>query len=540
MCKTRLRAFADLQNILQQMAEDRGFSGLMHHVRGWLVVIGALLAAVLVWFYFRDVPPLGDAGAFAGMATHMADGKVLYKDIFDNKAPGIFFLIQFFNQLTGNSPWSLHIMHLLHLMAACCCIVWLWNRSGLKAWWMALLLLPWLLLRFTHWPYYFASGYTEEYALYYLIFSVWLITESDLNRQRWVYLIPAGITLGFCMLLRETMLFSAGAVFIWAFLSSERRWATLLQLWAGIAVPFVLFGLYLHQHSAWSHYTEYLQFATGYSGDSGWIQRFTSRITTFHKEWISADSRVIWLALASLLVCTDREFMVQTRFLPILFPLLTISLAVPLGMGPQAFGHYYLPLLFGCLLCCITFIIWSFEKLYWLSHVLSIHRFTNVFIPAAGLWLTFPDQKAAFNHFLYARFPAGSEEAERLAVRKKCRDFNTIYTDVQDAGRIYHYTQKTSASYHPSPYYVYYQAETAGDFASVMCERLRKSFFIQKPDCFITSQNPGYGTSYCGMKDSIDAGYTLIDSMINAENGRYYFRLRNDLLENWLEKRRKR
>lgn len=522
------------------MDESRSLSGFLHHAKGWFIAFVAMACSIAVWFYFHDVPPLGDSGAFVGLAEHMLQGKVLYKDFFDNKAPGIFFINLAFLKLTGNSPWSLHLMQLAHLMAACCCILWLWNRSGLKAWWLALLLLPWILLRFTHWPYYFSAGYTEEYAIYYLLFAIWLITESDLNRQRWIYLIPAGMALGFSLLIRETFIFNAGIVFLWAVLSSEKRLLTMLQLLLGALVPSGLFLFYLINNDALQDYLNYLHFAGGYAATQPLHQALIQRINAFISDWKQVDVKVLAFAAASLTLLADGEFMVQTRFLPLLFPALIIGSALPLGLGPQAYGHYYLPLLFFCLMSGMGFMIWSFEKLYWISHIASLHRLTNVLIPVAGIWLMYTDIDFAGNHFLKGRFNAGSEETERQLVRKKTKGFKTFATDAQDLGRFYFYTGNISALYHPCPYYVYYQEETAGKQKDEMCNRLRNSFLQNKPECIATAAQPGYGTTYCALTDSLHSNYTIYDSMTTSEDKKVLFRLRNDLLEGWLEKRRRR
>lgn len=520
------------------MDEDRSFRGWLHQAKGWLLVLAAIVAAAAVWYRYHDVPPLGDAGAFAGIATHMYNGDVLYKDVFDNKAPGIFFLNLFFISITGNSPWSVHLMQLMHLAAACCCILWLWNRSGLKAWWAALFMLPWLLLRFTEWYSFYAGNYTEEYGCYYLIFAVWLASESDLNRQRWVYLIPAGAALGFAILIRETMLLPAAVVALWVLLSGERRLATLGWLVTGALIPSGLFAAYLFRHGAWTDYMTYLDFASGYAGGDHLLAHWPARMKQFTQDWQRIDSRLLWLAALSPLVWLDREFLSQTRFIPVLLPLLALSCTWAIGAGQQAFGHYFLPLIFFCLLSGISVTVWCLEKLYWICHVAGIQRLTNILLPLGGMVLFSSSSVMAYRYFIHNKFVAGSEEQERQTLRDKLKRWKTVFIDPQDAGRYYYYSGKTSGVYHPSAYYVYYQPETAGAFAGSMATAFGQSFRTARPECILTEQAFGFGIQYANLTQYIHDGYITGDSMMSAENKKYYIRVRKDKHAEWMEDRR--
>lgn len=520
------------------MEEDRSLQGWLHQARGWLIVLWALAGAAAVWYFYHDVPPLGDAGAFAGIATHMYNGQVLYHDVFDNKGPGIFFLNQFFIAITGNSPWGIHLMQLLHLMAACCCILWLWNRSGLKSWWVSLFMLPWVLWRFTDWYSYYAGNYSEEYACYYLLFAIWLIAEADLNRQRWIYLVPAGAALCFAILIKEPFVLAALAIAIWAVLSGEQRLLTLTWLGLGALLPAVLFFAYLSSHQAVNDWLQYIAFAREYATHTTFADAWSHRIRQFMSDWQRIDIRVLWLAAGAPLVWLDRDYLVQTRFLPVLLPVLALISSITVAAGQVAFGHYFLPLIFFCLLSAVVFTCWSMEKLYWIFHMAGIQRITKWLLPAAAALLFSSTVIRAGQHFFRDKFETGSEEQERLQVRNKLKRWKTIFSDPQDAGRFYFYTGKSSGLIHPSTYYVYYQEETAGPFAGEFRQKFLESFRRAMPEAIIADTVFGYGVQYAGLSPLIRQNYQTGDSILSAENKKYYIWVRNDKHAEWMEDRR--
>ena len=87
----------------------------------WLsVILGAVLASVLPAIYFMQVPPLNDGGTFIAIADMMHQGAGLYSQVWDNKAPGIFFLhalFQFFAE-----PVSAAIALRICLFCYCTCL----------------------------------------------------------------------------------------------------------------------------------------------------------------------------------------------------------------------------------------------------------------------------------------------------------------------------------------------------------------------------------------------------------------------------------
>jgi len=94
--------------------------------RGWL--LGALAVAL-----FRAIPdlryPLGrDQATYCLIGQGLLRGQLLYRDLWDNKPPGIFYLYALVIKLFGPVMWSVGVVDILWLLAISCCLFWFAER----------------------------------------------------------------------------------------------------------------------------------------------------------------------------------------------------------------------------------------------------------------------------------------------------------------------------------------------------------------------------------------------------------------------------
>ncbi len=487
-----------------------------------LLGIWALACALLFGYHYSDTPLLGDAGAFAGIATHLVNGSALYTDVFENKGPGIFVLNALFIKLSGNNYSAIHLMQLLHVVAACFCIIRLFTLPAERAFWMPAMLLPWVLLRFSNGYCFFIGNYTEEYACYYLLYGMALVhAAADKPKVRFYFLL-AGAALTQVIFIKETFAPLALTVALWAVFNQKKKF--FVWIVAGAMVLMLGYLLYLLKNHALYGYFRYLQFAFGYAGGENAWGKYSSRLLQFYHDWKDIDPKLLWMAAGSLLVLADRKYLKKNAYLPLIFPIMAAISTLPLAMGKTPFGHYFLATVLFALLSGLGFARWLADKIYDLEILGNRVKWTLLIF---GTLLIFPVTIKSMKHFTRKSDIAGSEKRERKQAIEKLMGYKTVFVDPQDAGRFYFYTGKSSGLVHPCTYYVYYQTETAGTFAEANRKVFLNSFLNQPPHCIVTEKEYGYGIQYAGLSEFVNINYVLKDSIEGADKRLYLIKVLN-------------
>jgi len=91
------------------------------------------LAGTLVLVFLRALPnlryPLGrDQATYCVIGQGLLHGKLLYRDLWDNKPPGIFYLYALVVKIFGPVMWSVGVVDILWLLAISCCIFYFARR----------------------------------------------------------------------------------------------------------------------------------------------------------------------------------------------------------------------------------------------------------------------------------------------------------------------------------------------------------------------------------------------------------------------------
>jgi hypothetical protein len=91
------------------------------------------LAGALVLVFFRALPNLRyllgrDQATYCVIGQGLLQGKLLYRDLWDNKPPGIFYLYALIVKAFGPVMWSVGVVDILWLMVISCCIFYFSRR----------------------------------------------------------------------------------------------------------------------------------------------------------------------------------------------------------------------------------------------------------------------------------------------------------------------------------------------------------------------------------------------------------------------------
>jgi 4-amino-4-deoxy-L-arabinose transferase-like glycosyltransferase len=90
------------------------------HARLWLTA--AMLFVVLRALPILSYPPGRDQSTYLLIGQSLAEGKLLYRDLWDNKPPGIFWLYAGISKLFGAAVWGVALVDILWLLAISYCI----------------------------------------------------------------------------------------------------------------------------------------------------------------------------------------------------------------------------------------------------------------------------------------------------------------------------------------------------------------------------------------------------------------------------------
>lgn len=99
------------------MKEEKGFAFMKLHK--WLLVIFFAFLSILPRLFYLDIPFERDEGTYANISDVIDMGGLPYRDAFDNKPPGIYYLYNLSFKSFGHSVSSPRLLAALFVMTSC-------------------------------------------------------------------------------------------------------------------------------------------------------------------------------------------------------------------------------------------------------------------------------------------------------------------------------------------------------------------------------------------------------------------------------------
>jgi|GEM_PF-1095777 len=240
-----------------------------------------LVISALGWMFistflrYKNVSPEGDAGCFSAISNQLLNGDVLYKDVFDNKAPGIFFLHSISNiavsilQFVFGEGIPIGENQLLQLFCLAICLFPIGIISIIKLKTSPLIIaLNILMLGFgfssitSFWPAMYVGGFTEEIGSYFFIAALCHIYLNKIDPGSPSIIITSGLFAGLSTWIKEPFILLLPAILPYLVQLPKRQ---NIQWLLGFSVPWLFYGLYCTVTGSWSNYFNYLRFATNYA-----------------------------------------------------------------------------------------------------------------------------------------------------------------------------------------------------------------------------------------------------------------------------------
>lgn len=288
--------------------------------------------------------PARDGGFFLYAGSQIMDGKLPYRDVWDSKGPGIFYINALGLLLGGGSRWGVWLVEFLCIFG----MFWLLYDSLSKRWGIGAALFGSTLAGLGLRAVLGYGNYTEEYALLFNAAGLVLfLSMVDVERNYWKY-IWVGAFFGLSFTFRANNIGGLFAIFgaIFLYYVFKRHYLETLRIilaaLAGFALPLILWTLYFAiMGSVGEMLYASIVFNFSYSAakDREWLDIFGG-FGKYGMGWVGWFTLAAWfLAGFRILVSfVQRKVSVFETFLLIWFPI-EIVLS---NLSGRNFTHYYI------------------------------------------------------------------------------------------------------------------------------------------------------------------------------------------------------
>ncbi len=310
-------------------------------IRQPFAVIILLICLVVILAKLADWGALGvDSSVFAAVGQHINQyGSVIYRDVWDHKFPGIFFINAAIFRLLPEVPYSIQLFEMaygcLTSIAFYGLLRQLIDRPSLQV-------CGTLAFAFFSNLHLLTEGgnLTENYMLLPLVL-VWLwVTEYVHYRQKWQIFL-AGVAAGCLLLIKPTGIYTLVAVGVFLAVNIHAKFVKPLLFGAlGAAIPLACFGIYLIANDAFPAF-----FDAAINYNRAYLYRPDD---TFSSSLLFWESTVRFIAYTALLILPALAAIVlslwtRTQRIRVAFVVFWFVLdSIAIFSGMKFYRHYYL------------------------------------------------------------------------------------------------------------------------------------------------------------------------------------------------------
>jgi len=325
---------------MKRLLDPWGFNRERREI--WLAVLLAIAFSAIARVPQLWVPFERDEGAYAYMSDVINRGGLPYRDAFDHKPPGIYYLYNLSFKLFGHSICAPRIMALLFVSASCV-FVFLFVYKSTSSLWAGILSMGLLAWASSSPAYAGFTANTEIFAIPFLA-AVSLILMNGKASMRNYFL--SGLLFGMTLLIKQTALPIAMATLIVVFANNAHRLRKLPAIsaafMAGLAIPFAVASTYFVWKGAFdSYWIGFYGYNRAYAGTVSY-QDAWGRFWRSMKFITSLDLGT-WLAMYLGFVCFWFKPPPRRHQWLILAPAMGGCMGI--AMGGYFYPHYFIFLL---------------------------------------------------------------------------------------------------------------------------------------------------------------------------------------------------
>jgi len=193
-----------------------------HSASRTTLAAGRWFLGALAFVVLRALPdlrfPLGrDQATYCLIGQGLLHGQLLYRDLWDNKPPGIFYVYALITKLFGHVMWSVGVVDILWLLAISCCLFWFAERYvGAPA---AAIAVGFNAAWHSRWGYVHAVQ-PESFLVLFVFVAYFLLLPKEHGPQR-VQCLGAGVLLGLAFWMKYNAVVFFPAVMLLPFLDFQ-------------------------------------------------------------------------------------------------------------------------------------------------------------------------------------------------------------------------------------------------------------------------------------------------------------------------------
>jgi len=474
-----------------------------------------LLAFQYLLEYF-GVSAFSDAGCFMAIGQRLLQHDLLYVDVWDNKAPGIFFIHALAQGILSvvNVDYPQWVsIGLLCISLSLILLKRNWKTPSLL-WFLTglVFLFHWL----KTWEVFYVGAYTEEWGIFLIIAALALVV----NQKKKLAYVVSGFLFGYALFIKEPFLFFIFPFWGYWFLQQKTYFKSILYWHLGAALPWGLFLAIYALKGQFSALWMYWKSAFAYAGgDSGSWQKVSERLSKLHEltstRWFGSES-VQWIFITLCLYLTVRvvwgvyrkmkyhEYFSNLPIVSLGLSSLVASLLF-LMLGPQFYFHYAIPLGFSVIFCfCVA--LWD------LGTLIRIPNNQTVGFVILSLFVA-----KNYGSEIHSEPDRGNAGMEAHMIQQKIPAGSSVFVDHEDGGRWYVYGQFSSWGKFPVPYYVYFYNLEDNHQPHLVANRVKfREDFLHRPPEFILTKSwtdSAQVFRFTQLVDRVNDNYECIDSL---------------------------
>jgi hypothetical protein len=431
-----------------------------------------------------------DGGIFSAVAFKDLHGGTLYLDAWENKPPGIFYLMEFFYLLVPDDIYALFVMGLLAMTGFALCLFYLFYRY-LESLLTALLCIG-VALYFTIYPNNIGDGlYTEIYGTLCLVGSLVFFERYRINPSA-LKLVLTGILAGTSYWFKEPFILPFAALMAYyAYLLNNRD--EILKLLLSSIIPSLIFFLLLWSGGSLKAFIDTFLYNFHYTS-GGVSNNYPLKFSDFFHNLIEP---VFGLSLLLIYIIFKNISDKRTRNEAMIWLMIWISAAFFVFISPYNLGHYYFPafVLFFILLAKQFALFKSVQYPLTLPLIILL------------VYYIFQIDKTAEPNFKYH---ITAYQPDNISKRILADKNATLFVDYVSVGNYYIKTQKNHHAFLPVGLRVHFDTSETGRNNTA---RIWKDLSVKPPDYLITTFTTAYFSWHLPDTKFYEKNYEKIDSV---------------------------
>lgn len=437
-----------------------------------------------------------DGGIFAAVAMKDLNGGILYQTAWENKPPGIIYLIEGLFILIPNKVYALYtlpILGIVFLVSALYNLVYVKTKSL----YISILFLA-LFLQFTINDRTIGYAmYTEIYGSIFLVWGLYFISKyNDNSKLRELYI--AAFLLGFTVWFKEPFALIVLPIIVYlSYLLKDAK--NVLFLMAFAAIPSLFFLLLLQFNGALSGFIEMIQYNFSFTEP---IEGSITKKEQLEHIWYHIISPLNFLFIAIIFNIIKGWQLKENRLVILFYILLLFSAVAFVLISPHSFNHYYIP-----------FILLFFTSFILLFNISKSINNNSIWLPII-MFITI--YKIDSNTELNLQWKIDEYKPDKVSeILSKNKDAS-LFIDLVDASGYYVKGNLLYPTFLPVPIAAHFGENKNG---IINRQRIYRELSSHKPDFLITEQSSSYMYWHIPDKDLYYGNYEKIDS-VKAKYGK--------------------